>query len=54
LLAIEGISYMMKDLRRSWGVGSHREFLLDLIAKIEREPTLIGASPHLMCVAMKP
>jgi ubiquinone/menaquinone biosynthesis C-methylase UbiE len=54
LLAVEGISYMMRDLDRNWAVESHREFLLELIAKTEQEPTLIGASPHLMCVAMKP
>ncbi len=53
LLAVEGISYMMKDLAQSWGIESHREFLLELIARTEREPSLIGASPHLMCVAVK-
>lgn len=53
LLAVEGISYMMQDLAQSWGMESHREFLLELIDKTEREPSLIGASPHLMCVAVK-
>jgi len=28
-------------------------FLLGILAKIEEEPSLIGASPHLMCVATK-
>jgi ubiquinone/menaquinone biosynthesis C-methylase UbiE len=54
LLAVEGISYMMKDLTESWSVESHREFLLEIIGKMEREPSLLGASPHLMCVAVKP
>lgn len=54
LLAVEGISYMMKDLDERWMVESDREFLLEIIAKTEREPSLIGASPHLMCVAVKP
>jgi ubiquinone/menaquinone biosynthesis C-methylase UbiE len=54
LLAVEGISYMMKDLDQYWAVENYRGFLLELIANTEREPSLIGASPHLMCVAVKP
>jgi ubiquinone/menaquinone biosynthesis C-methylase UbiE len=54
LLAVEGIGYMMKDLVHNWAVESRRQFLLELIAKTEQEPSLIGASPHIMCVAMKP
>jgi ubiquinone/menaquinone biosynthesis C-methylase UbiE len=54
LFAVEGISYMMKDLEKNWYVESHRKFLLEIIREIEQEPSLIGASPHLMCVAIKP
>jgi len=54
LVAVEGISYMMKDLAENWAVESYRAFLLEILAKIEEEPSLIGASPHLMCVATKP
>ena len=53
LFAIEGISYMMKDLDQNWLVESHRELLLEIIGKIEGEHSLIGASPHIMCVAVK-
>lgn len=53
LLAIEGISYLVKDLDGLWSSASHREFLLELIGKIEQDASLIGASPHLMCVAEK-
>lgn len=53
LLAIEGIGYMMKDFDKNWSIEAHREFLLDIIGKLEAEPTLIGASPHLMCVGVK-
>ena len=53
LFAIEGISYMMKDLDQTWRVESRRELLLEIIGKIEGEPSLIGASPHIMCVAVK-
>jgi ubiquinone/menaquinone biosynthesis C-methylase UbiE len=51
--AVEGISYMMKDLTENYKVDSHREFLLEIIAKVEQEPSLIGASPHMMCVGVK-
>jgi ubiquinone/menaquinone biosynthesis C-methylase UbiE len=53
LFAVEGISYMMKDFELNWNVESSREFLLKIIAKIETEPCLIGASPHMMCVGLK-
>jgi ubiquinone/menaquinone biosynthesis C-methylase UbiE len=52
--AVEGISYMMKDLHQRWLERDYREFVLDIILKTEREPTLLGASPHLMCVGFKP
>ncbi len=53
LVAVEGISYMMKDFAQNWAVESRREFLLELIGRTEQEPTLIGASPHIMCVGVK-
>jgi ubiquinone/menaquinone biosynthesis C-methylase UbiE len=53
LVAVEGIGYMMKDFDQNWALESRREFLLDLIRKTEGEPTLIGASPHMMCVGVK-
>jgi ubiquinone/menaquinone biosynthesis C-methylase UbiE len=54
LFAVEGISYMMKDLHENWQDESHRDFLLEIINKTECEPSLIGASPHIMCVGKKP
>ncbi len=53
LLAIEGIGYMMQDFDEHWRDESHREFLLDIIAQTAQDPTLIGASPHIMGVAIK-
>jgi hypothetical protein len=48
------MSYLVQDLAGLWGNEDLREFVLDLIGKLEGEPSLIGASPHLMCVAEKP
>jgi ubiquinone/menaquinone biosynthesis C-methylase UbiE len=53
LLAIEGISYMMKDIEKNWQVKEYRKFVLEIIGEIESEPSLIGASPHIMCVGVK-
>lgn len=53
LFAIEGISYMMKDFDESWEDENRRQFLLEIIAKIEKEQSLLGASPHIMCIGKK-
>ena len=53
LFAIEGISYLTKDIEKNWETEDKRVFLLDIIGKIESEPSLIGASPHVMCVGAK-
>jgi ubiquinone/menaquinone biosynthesis C-methylase UbiE len=54
LFAVEGIGYLMKDFETRWQVEADRVFLLDVIAKTEQEPSLIGASPHILCVGVKP
>lgn len=53
LFAIEGISYIIKDLERKWEAEDSRKFLLEILGIIEQEPSLIGASPHIMCVGTK-
>lgn len=53
LLAIEGMAYLVKDLEGLWANDNLREFVLQLIGRMEDEPSLIGASSHLMCVAEK-
>lgn len=53
LFAVEGLSYMMKDFDKNWDLESNREFLLEIIGKTETEASLIGASPHMMCVGVK-
>ena len=51
--AIEGIGYKLQDFDESWRKKEHREFLLHILRKIDKEPSLMGASPHIMCVAAK-
>lgn len=54
MLAIEGMSYLMQDFDTNWANDTNREFLLEIMGKIEREPSLMGASPHIMCIGRKP
>jgi len=51
--AVEGIGYMMKDFDRKWQEPESRGFLLALLRSLDQEPSLIGASPHILCVAGK-
>lgn len=53
VIAVEGISYLMKDFDKNWAIDKNRAFLLEIIDKVELEPSLIGASPHIMCVGIK-
>lgn len=53
LLAIEGVSYMLKDFEACWVEDEKRAFLLEVLGKLEGEPSLLGASPHIMCVGVK-
>jgi ubiquinone/menaquinone biosynthesis C-methylase UbiE len=53
LFAVEGISYLMKDFDENWNIEDYRKFLLEIIGMIEEEASLIGASPHIMCVGVK-
>jgi len=51
--AIEGISYMLKDFDNKWKSKADREYLLNTIRFLDTELTLLGASPHIMGVAIK-
>jgi ubiquinone/menaquinone biosynthesis C-methylase UbiE len=53
LLAVEGLAYVMPDLDQNWAIDDRRALLLDLLASLEAEPSLLGASPHLLCVGRK-
>ena len=53
LIAVEGIGYLMKDFEKNWNIEDNRQFLLEIIGKIETDQSIIGASPHIMCVGTK-
>jgi ubiquinone/menaquinone biosynthesis C-methylase UbiE len=54
LLAVEGVGQWLAD-RDDWlDDPARREALLRAIARVEAEPSLLGASPHLLAVGINP
>ena len=51
--AVEVIGYLLQDFEKNWNKDKYQEFLLNIIRRIDQEPSLIGASPHIMSVAKK-
>lgn len=54
LLAIEGLSFALPDLDEHMADEAKRSLLLDCLRAVESEPSLLGASPHIMAVGRKP
>jgi len=50
VLAVEGISWAAADVAARWADPERRPVVEDLIRRLEREPSLLGASPHLLGV----
>jgi ubiquinone/menaquinone biosynthesis C-methylase UbiE len=53
LLAIEGIGQWLPDVDAWLDDPDRREILLRAIRSVETEPSLLGASPHLLAVGIK-
>lgn len=53
LVAIEGPGWLAYDFDRLWNDPQQRERLLAAIRKVEAEPSALGASSHIMCIARK-
>jgi len=51
LFAVEGAAATMPDFARRWADPASRERMLSLLRAVETEPTLLGASPHLLAIA---
>lgn len=52
-LAVEGSIWFTPDLNEKWKDPKTRSRLLELLRATEREPSLLGFSPHFMAVARK-
>ncbi len=54
VLAVEGPGWLLPDLEARWGNERKRQQLLDAIARLEREPSTMGVSAHLLALARRP
>lgn len=52
-LAIDGPGWLLQDFEEQWSDDGRRARLLEAIRSIESEPSLLGASAHIMAVARK-
>jgi ubiquinone/menaquinone biosynthesis C-methylase UbiE len=53
VVAIEGPGWLARDFERLWNDPMQRERLLGVVRKVEREPSVIGASSHIMAIGRK-
>ncbi len=53
VLAVEGVAWAAADLEERLEDPAKREQVLNLLRRLEREPALMGASPHQLAVARK-
>lgn len=53
LVAIEGPGWLARDFDRLWSDPAQRDRLLAAIRKVEREPSILGATSHIMAIGRK-
>jgi ubiquinone/menaquinone biosynthesis C-methylase UbiE len=53
LLAIEGPGWLARDFELLWNSPQQRARLLASVRKVESEPSVLGASSHIMAIAQK-
>ncbi|MGA2747031.1 MAG: methyltransferase domain-containing protein [Candidatus Sulfotelmatobacter sp.] len=53
IVAIEGPGWLARDFDRLWSDPVQRERLLAAVRKVEREPSVLGASSHIMAIGRK-
>lgn len=53
VLPIEGPGWLARDFDRIWSDPTQRDRLLTAVRKMEREPSVLGASSHIMAIGLK-
>jgi len=53
IVAIEGPAWLAQDFDRLWNEPAQRERLLNLVRKVEKEPSILGATSHIMAIGRK-
>lgn len=54
VLAVEGPAWSAQHFVEAWSDDSQRQDLLKFLASVEREPSIVGASAHLIAVGHRP
>ena len=54
VLGVEGPAWMLPDFDERWDDAALRADLLDVARRLEAEPSIIGASAHLLGIGRKP
>ncbi len=53
IVAIEGPGWLARDFEKLWKDPAQRERLLECVRKVEREPSILGASGHIMGIGRR-
>lgn len=53
ILAVEGPGWLMANFEDAWADNAQRSRLLDFAQTVETEPTIIGASAHIIAIGRK-
>lgn len=53
VLPVEGLGWLARDFDRLWGDPIQRDRLLTAVREMEREPSVLGASSHILAIGMK-
>jgi SAM-dependent methyltransferase len=53
VVAIEGPGWLARDFDRLWQDPGERERLMESVRKVEREPSVLGVSAHIMAIGKK-
>jgi ubiquinone/menaquinone biosynthesis C-methylase UbiE len=53
IVAIEGPGWLAADFDRLWSDPTQRERLLNVVRKVEKEPSILGATSHIMAIGNK-
>jgi SAM-dependent methyltransferase len=51
LLAVEGPCWLLSDFDTRWQDERHRNQMLDALARVEAEPSMLGVSSHIIAIA---
>ena len=53
IVAIEGPGWLARDFDLLWNDPAQRERLLSVVRKVEKEPSILGATSHIMAIGRK-